>query len=764
MRKYVLVIRTCLLILATVAFLSSCTDEEAKQTIPVPEQPETLNELLAQYNKNIAAYQALADARAEIVDYTADEQGNYKLQLSDGKVTDVRAQVVEENDIPILGIDENGYWCYRLGGNEYPLPNLQGNPAPALVKTDKGILTPCLALDEAGCWQVSYNGHQWKRLSDIPVSSLSGKTEADFSLYRAVQLDKTINTLGIEPRVGSVILTLNTRNNDTAQAWKKFLMESEDNVLLDYSYAGYDHGETAPKDGFAWGYKVYNVKEYMAANNMKPIDAFIDILDKNNLIRKTNSKATNPNARIVIYFPEGEYILHDGELGENSSSKKVFPYDIIGGNFIIKGDGPDRTRLVMKGSNGGKLTGEDKYDVAPLLTIKSYSGSNSPVEVTADAKKGAKTVIVTSTDKLKPGDWVELRLRSNASELVAKELGPIEAGNDWAITKRPDAGGTYDGVYVREYHQIKSISGNRVTFYEPMMHDVDIKYNDYDGGWKLYKYSYYENVGIEDIAFEGNSVTPYYHHGDGASAEEAWKHDSEYKMILMMKMVNSWVRRVRFISTSDPLTFSESANCSAYNIEIGGNRGHGAVRAAGSTRIFMGAVCDMSRDGTPRPNGVVGEGQWHGCGVAKPSIGTVVWRSNWGINACFESHASQPRATLFDNCRGGLIYYHEGGADTEAPNHLSDLTLWNLNVTGTIDENNKDYSMNFKWWSNTDKWWKIYPPIVVGTHGKAVSFSQEENQLTYEESTGVKVTPESLYEAQLEKRLGVVPAWLQALK
>ena len=54
--------------------------------------------------------------------------------------------------------------------------------------------------------------------------------------------------------------------------------------------------------------------------------------------------------------------------------------------------------------------------------------------------------------------------------------------------------------------------------------------------------------------------------------------------------------------------------------------------------------------------------------------------------------------------------------------------------------------------------------IVVGTHGSPVTFSNEEGQLTYEESTGVKVAPESLYEAQLEKRLGVLPVWLQTLK
>ena len=33
-----------------------------------------------------------------------------------------------------------------------------------------------------------------------------------------------------------------------SEAWNRFLSQSEDNVLLDFSYAGYKHGETAPPD------------------------------------------------------------------------------------------------------------------------------------------------------------------------------------------------------------------------------------------------------------------------------------------------------------------------------------------------------------------------------------------------------------------------------------------------------------------------------------------------------------------------------------
>ena len=111
--------------------------------------------------------------------------------------------------------------------------------------------------------------------------------------------------------------------------------------------------------------------------------------------------------------------------------------------------------------------------------------------------------------------------------------------------------------------------------------------------------------------------------------------------------------------------------------------------------------------------------------------------------------------------------YHAGGAENEAPNHLRDLTIWNLNVTGTTDEKGQNWNTDFKWWDAGSVWWKIYPPILVGVHGASVTWdegTEDARQYTYEESTGTKVTPESLYEAQLRNRLGYVPGWLNALK
>ncbi|UVQ21447.1 DUF4955 domain-containing protein [Bacteroides thetaiotaomicron] len=565
---------------------------------------------------------------------------------------------------------------------------------------------------------------------------------------------------------------------NSAIAWQHF-KTGENNVLPDYSYAGYNHGESAPQGAFSLGYQVINVKERMTAKNMTAREALISILQEKGMTKVNGTNKLNANAKIVIYFPAGDYVLHNDDDNTRDESKQKDAVDsknnnvssgieIYGGNFVIKGDGPDKTRLIMETPN--LPTSISNLSSSPiLLAIKHTNGpnnaGNSPklASVTENAKRGDFTVKVSGTTGISSGQWVQLRLRSGDRELVKKEIGPIALNENWAIAKAPisinQSSDDLYGVKITEFHQVKSAANGKITFYEPIMHDIDIKYNDTEG-WEIRTYKYLENVGIEDLSFVGNALDGYAHHGEGHAeqAKVGWQYDGAYKPLLLQRVVNSWVRNVHFESVSEALTFAESANEPAYDIRISGKRGHSAVRSQGSSRVFIGKVRDESAG-----NDVYGkscQGQFHGCGVSKPSVGTVLWNVTWGNDACFESHATQPRATLIDNCSGGLVYYRAGGDENEVPNHLGDLTLWNLNVTGT-----DSHASNFAWWSDSDTWWKIFPPIVVGTHGMNVKFpSKEQQQVTYEESTGMKVSPESLYEAQLRERLGYVPGWLNALK
>jgi len=530
---------------------------------------------------------------------------------------------------------------------------------------------------------------------------------------------------------------------NSAIAWQHF-KTGENNVLPDYSYAGYNHGESAPQGAFSLGYQVINVKERMTAKNMTAREALISILQEKGMTKVNGTNKLNANAKIVIYFPAGDYVLHNDDDNTRDESKQKDAVDsknnnvssgieIYGGNFVIKGDGPDKTRLIMETPN--LPTSISNLSSSPiLLAIKHTNGpnnaGNSPklASVTENAKRGDFTVKVSGTTGISSGQWVQLRLRSGDRELVKKEIGPIALNENWAIAKAPisinQSSDDLYGVKITEFHQVKSAANGKITFYEPIMHDIDIKYNDTEG-WEIRTYKYLENVGIEDLSFVGNALDGYAHHGEGHAeqAKVGWQYDGAYKPLLLQRVVNSWVRNVHFESVSEALTFAESANSSAYDIRISGKRGHSAVRSQGSSRVFIGKVRDESAG-----NDVYGkscQGQFHGCGVSKPSVGTVLWNVTWGNDACFESHATQPRATLIDNCSGGLVYYRAGGDENEVPNHLGDLTLWNLNVTGT-----DSHASNFAWWSDSDTWWKIFPPIVVGTHGMNVKFPGKEQQHT----------------------------------
>ncbi|MCF2644051.1 DUF4955 domain-containing protein [Prevotella stercorea] len=532
----------------------------------------------------------------------------------------------------------------------------------------------------------------------------------------------------------------------TTPAWQKFVNNADDNVLLDFSYAGYHHGTELPVDerdvnvlAKKLGYKVYNVCDYGAIRDDGKSDrkAFEDIINK--------IGRGKPNAKAIIYFPEGEYILHSKDDNTtNAETGKVTSntLNLVMGHVIIKGAGRDKTFLTME----DPMLPTDPnvmYSSPKMISIRHNGGKgDSPLtKVTGSAKKGDMSIEVVDASKLKVGDWVKLILLNNDKEVIEEELKPypVQSSMTNLINK---------GVNVVDRHQIKSIDGNRIVFEEPIMHAVNPAY-----GWEITTYLHYEEVGVEDLTFKGKAKKNFHHHA-------GWEDDGAYKPLDFMRQVNSWVRRVDFISISECMTFSECANCFLLDSEISGNRGHSSVRMQYSARGFIGKVWDHS-------NGYLNDdkefkeykenlGQYHACGISKQSIGNVIWQCHWGDDSCFESHATQPRASLFDQCCGGFMQFRMGGALDQLPNHLDDLTMWNFNCLATNPNDPKE----FNWWIYDQKngWYKTLPPTFVGFHGKNVSFKEDEMKLN--ENQGKEVLPGSLYEAQLTRRLGSTPQWL----
>lgn len=555
-------------------------------------------------------------------------------------------------------------------------------------------------------------------------------------------------------------LSSKTYDNSNCKLFNDWMTKSEENILLDFSYAGYMHGESAPLEASAWGYKVYDVTDYGAVANdgKSDRDAFLACVEAATgatfvASAKNLTLGHKEKSNAIIYFPEGEFILHTSDdnytEGGTTYSRTI---QIRTGNIILRGAGRDKTTIVMQDPNL-PTDATVLYSSPVMLDFKHNSGLGNKVNiaVTDNAAKGAFSVEVASTSGLAEGAWVCLSVQNNDPAYVAKELeggAPTES----ELSRMTDI--VNNGVKVYEYHQIKSIEGNMVTFHEPIHHEVDITYTGFTGNncynWSILDFPHYENVGIEDLTFKGNAKSDFEHHG-------SWEDDGAYKPLGMTRLVNSWLRRVRFTSVSEACSVTNSANCSVYDIIFDGKRGHSSIRSQVSTRIFIGATLDKSNGYLIDNPGTYceGAGQYHAVGVSKPSMGTVLWRNVWGSDSCFESHATQPRATLIDCCIGGWMKYRQGGDANQVPNHLGDLTVWNFCST-------TPQSGTFNWWDHSSLWWKFLPPIVAGFHGEATTF--DESQMTVNVSNGIPVNPESLYEAQIKERLGAVPAWLESLK
>ena len=799
-KKLFPIISFCLL------FISSCVDiDEMNNRLNKMESKLTeLEGIVSDVNKNsIAINHALKDSI--FVSVTENEHG-YIIEATNGdKIQITDSKKYPETIRPIIGVNPDGQWTMSVAGSD---PEIIQGASNAF----NDYSTPKVRVNQDGYWQVSvdggktwadildkdgrkfsatddieYTGRQtffeeiifedgadeivfkltgWEEAISIPIQKEFVFTLDKYSGSADILLGETVN-YSIES-AGIVSVAISAPENWNALILDdKFIITSPTEAsageydvritavsekgylkfinlkfnlvaqpfadILDFSYAGYMHGEIAPPKVSSLGYQTYDITNYgadpAAGNNDR--QAFLALLTA---IFGQPTETSNyidfpakENVNAVIYFPEGEYILHSEDDDQDGPSKGII---IHASNLIIKGDGADKSIISMTAPM--KATDESVlYSSPTMLEIKHNASHGTLTSVVADAAKGTYSVTVSSTAGINSGDWVCLYVKNNDTDFIAEELYPYSAEGEWANLK--------EGIEVIDYHQVKSISGNTITFYEPLMHKVDAGRR-----WEVKTYPHYENVGIENICFKGcakeTSDGDFSHHGD-------WDYDGGYKPLVMNRLVNSWIRRVRFDSVSEGCSIVNSACVSAYNIEFTGKRGHSSLRSQASSRVLIAATTDN----TVGTNGL--KGNYHGVGVSKQSIGAVLWRNRIGDDSCFESHATQPRATLLDCCSGGWHKSHQGGADAELPHHLADLTIWNYKATKTSSTG------TFTWWDNNPKWYFL-PPVIVGFQG-GVTFNETQAKVS---SHGVEAYPQSLYESQLKKRLGEVPSWLLNIK
>ncbi len=480
--------------------------------------------------------------------------------------------------------------------------------------------------------------------------------------------------------------------------------ESRVSVLPNFAFAGVEHGMKIMPDGVSD--QVFNVEDFGAIPND-------GISDKEAISRAIQAAVAEGG---IVQFPAGR-------LDINTVSDKPVPMKIKLGAYPIALQGhADGTEIYMENVLPSP-TPEKLWSTPYMIQFVGDKTSTLITRIVEPSLQGGRSITVKNGKSIKPDDWIELRLVNTNSNLLKEELQGLKAETSW---KKIVEG----GVKIQAVHQVEKVAGNIITLKSCLHKGIDPKY-----GWEVYSNSNHEGLVIRDLQFTGTWKDKFKHHKDLI-------HDGGHSMLSLNSVTNFTVMNCTFTDVNRALQVRKGVNGTIIKNVILGNGGHNGISLPECTNVLAGMNKDLA-------------GQWHTFGVSNEAIGNVFWRNEHVSTASLESHASQPRTTLYDCAKGGFIFGRLGGAIASLPNHMEELVLWNYNETDEAED-------NYEFWSSVSKYGKVVPPILVGFHGSGTTFKTE--QLEQFESIGTKVNPESLYEAQIELRLGYLPDWIKDLK
>ncbi len=515
------------------------------------------------------------------------------------------------------------------------------------------------------------------------------------------------------------------RNAITYQQFVKAKEYGTEPILPDFSYSGY-HYFNKPVPDVA--HPIFDVTTYGAIPNDNVSDqpAIVSAI-----------AAAEANGSGVVFFPPGEFLVNtDADKNDEGYNEPIY---IRSSNIVLRGSGSRMGGTIIRMVNHMSPLPDRPGYVSSMFLFQPVSFSRSTLtRITERAERETFWITVNNASRLSVGQWIWVSVNTKEEEAINEFLAPRSPSGLSELFEV--------GLDIREEHSIAEIQGNRIRLNAPLHARVNHAYN-----WGVQSLPHLEEVGVEDISFHGSFFESFVHHLN-------FIHNAGWKLLSFNRCVNSWVRRVSFMHVSGALGFTVSAASSVYQVTIAGNKGHTAFNSQGSYGIWFGLSEDIAGQAPystaplidAQRNTRAIPGQHHGAGMSHVSTGNVIYRFDMAPNQPLDIHKTDPcYANLYDCVNNGRLSGSSGGG--VPPHHLRRLVFWNYNHGGDVT--------HYDFWQG---YLKFLYPIIVGFHGNPATF--EESTLEILESNGEAVEPESLFEAQLELRLGTLPVWVKNLR
>ena len=516
------------------------------------------------------------------------------------------------------------------------------------------------------------------------------------------------------------------RNATTYQQFVKAKEHGTEPILPDFSYSGY-HYFNKPVPDVA--HPIFDVTTYGAIPNDNVSDqpAIVSAI-----------AAAEANGSGVVFFPPGEFLVNtDADKNDEGYNEPIY---IRSSNIVLRGSGSRMGGTIIRMVNHMSPHPDRPNYVPRMFIFNPISFSRSTLtRITERAKRETFWITVANASRLAVGQKIWVSMNSNSVEAINEFLAPRSPESGWTLLFD-------DGIIRNEEHSIAEIQGNRIRLNEPLHTHINPAYNG-----RVQSYPHVEEVGVEDISFHGSFFESFVHHLNLI-------HNAGWSVISFNRCVNSWVRRVSFMHVNAALGFTASLGVSVYQVTVAGNKGHTFFNSQGSYGIWFGLsedIAGMAPYSTAplidaQRNTRAIPGQHHGAGMSHVSTGNVIYRFDMAPNQPLDIHKTDPcYANLYDCVNNGRLSGSSGGG--VPPHHLRRLVFWNYNHGGDVT--------HYDFWQG---YLKFLYPIIVGFHGNPATFNESDLEIL--ESNGEAVEPESLFDAQLELRLGTLPVWVKNLR
>ena len=474
-------------------------------------------------------------------------------------------------------------------------------------------------------------------------------------------------------------------------------------VLPDYSYAGYQHGEQPIP---AVKGPIFDVTRFGAVPNSKQ-SAYAAI--------QKAIDACEAAGGGVVWFPKGVYQINPAPSDADQPRLRISKSGVV---LRGAGSGPDGSVLYMEAEIQPENPNQ-MWSGRPVLLVAPADRENAAVlgEVAGAVAMNQRRIPIKTGHTIKPGDRVVLtyKVAGTETEVLNQQIAPHTWLPEWT-----------NGLSFKERHEVERVGPDFILLREVLL--TPIKSNQ---TWTVSSTRYINHVGIENLRFQGNWKEKFVHHQD-------WRSDSAWRGFVFNYVENSWAWNCVFADMNWPIQVVNSRQSTLAKLTFTGTQGHFGLQCTGSTNILNVAIRDEA-------------GHHHGPSLQNGAAGTVYHGCSWRREGSFDSHGGNSYANLFELGEGGLTLKGVGGSLASYPHHLHACVVWNHRQTALSKAPVDFWPEPATGWAST-----FGQPILVGITGQALDYKN----VFLQEGEGQFVAPQSLWLAQVQKRLGAIPAYL----